>query len=202
MIDHQNLITSQNISASYGPRTSSNANSSDYTIAVALNFDSKGEQLTRRVAGDKHIPIRFDEDPAKVGYEVGDYLSKDDRALVLNIAGNSLHTFKKINPIIDQDAINKWMYLFLSEVTAKASVKMIISGGQTGSDVAGLIAGLALGLKVHGHYPQGYLMRDANGVDAKYPETAVRARILERAEKLQAQFSVLHEAQSSESPAP
>lgn len=201
MIDPQNLVTSQNISAHYGPRTVSNASASDYTIAVALNFDSKGEQLTRRAAGDKHLPIRFGGDPAKVGLEVGDFLSKSGKTdLVLNVAGNSLNTFKKIDPTVEQDAINKWMYLFLREVTSKVSVKMIISGGQTGSDVAGLIAGLALGLKVHGHYPKGFLMRNGNGEDCTYPETAVRARILARADMLAEEFAVGQEAQISEQP--
>ena len=56
----QNLILEENSSSNYRNRTEENARLADLTIAIALNFDTAGERLTKDIvlkSGKKYIAI-------------------------------------------------------------------------------------------------------------------------------------------------
>ena len=67
------------------------------------------------------------------------------------------------------------------ELQSWVKISSVRSGGQTGMDHAGLVAGLALGIPVHGHYPKGYRRRDSLGIDSNSTENEIRQEIIEEA---------------------
>ena len=50
-------------SAQYKPRTVHNAHTADLTVAFAEDFNSAGEKLTKREAGDRYVAIHLSTDP-------------------------------------------------------------------------------------------------------------------------------------------
>ena len=160
-------------SSSYAPRTYWNAAKSDVTCAIAIDMHTAGEKLTKKSAGSKYI-----------GFEIGvtsdNLLDIDSNNLltfsrelyrfckqkeckVLNIAGNGIYTWDKYG--IDQVSLNWLLFRFLEPVVKHSDIHTIISGGQTGTDIAGLNAGYRLGLKVQATLPRGLLQRNKFGAD-------------------------------------
>lgn len=144
--------------ADYGPRTGDNARGADVTVAFAVDFDTAGERLTRRVAGPRYIGIPFGSDPEQAAETLRAFMVKRE-ARSLNVAGNGIYTLDAED--ITQADANRWVFKVLSQVHAKLPLSFIRSGGQTGVDTAGLVAGIALGIPVLGLYPAGYRRRDA-----------------------------------------
>lgn len=84
----------------YADRTRINASQADLTVAIALDFSTRGEVLTARVASGRYLALPFGGDPvaaARVLYRAirGRSPQRDDGTFVLNVAGNGLHTFDK-----------------------------------------------------------------------------------------------------------
>lgn len=64
--------------------------------------------------------------------------------------------------------VNNLVYILLEPLVKCGAVTKVVSGGQSGADVAGLIAGAKLGVETHGLWPAGYKMRFENGVDVTH----------------------------------
>lgn len=93
----------------------------------------------------------------------------ENKITSINIAGNGIYTFNKYG--ITQQRINKLVYNFLKFInTGKWSIKQVRSGGQTGADEAGLVAGDKLGLETTSLCPKGWRFRTADGEDIKSEE--------------------------------
>lgn len=153
-------VTESNASG-YRQRTQRNANAADVTIAFAVDYETAGERLTRNVAGDKYV--RYDG-------ALGDFVNaivaklKAVNGTSINVAGNGIYTWAKEGR--SQEWVNKAMHKVLSQVKeAYPKLTTIVTGGQTGTDIAGAIAGRALGLTVDVHMPKGFRQRNAEGVD-------------------------------------
>jgi len=150
----------EDASDSYVPRTKENAHRGDITLAIALDYDSAGERLTKKAAGPRYIAIPFNSQLEPAQHQLIAFARKL-RARSINVAGNGLYTFKKFN--VTQDAVNGYVYRLLAGVHREHPIEHIRSGGQTGTDWAGLVAGIALGIPVTGLFPKGYRQRNASG---------------------------------------
>lgn len=149
-------------SPDYGPRTGDNARGADVTVAFAVDFDTAGERLTRRVAGQRYIGIPLGTDEAQAAAALLAFMRMRG-AQSLNVAGNGIYTLRSRG--VYQAQVNVWTFNVLRLVHEQRPIAFIRSGGQTGVDTAGLVAGLALGIPVLGLYPQGFRRRLANRKD-------------------------------------
>lgn len=169
-------------SADYAPRTSENARSADVTVAFATDFDTAGERLTARMAGrQKYVGIPYGTDVKQAGDTLVAFLMKT-KGSTLNVAGNGIYTL--IKQRVTQEAANAWVLAVLQHVVAQTPITHIRSGGQTGIDEAGLVAGLAMGIPVTGLYPKGFKRRLQNGADVTGTAEALEIELRGYAGKL------------------
>lgn len=146
----------------YKPRTLINAKQSDLTLALAKDYNTAGERLTYAASMHRHARITLGDDPLASARMLYRYL-RQHRVSTLNIAGNGLATLSRYR--WDQAMVNAWTFEVLAHVLPHWPLTLIRSGGQTGADIAGLVAGYALGVDVLAYMPAGYRQRDANGQD-------------------------------------
>lgn len=158
------LRIEQHGSNRYPPRTWVNATSADLSVAIAVDFTTKGEQLTKRAAGDAFIALPLGGDPIEAARMLWKALHRRD-ARTLNIAGNGISTMAKHG--WSQERINAWVYQVISTVHQHHPISFIRSGGQTGADIAGLVAAYALGIECLGLYPKHFLQRSIDNVDVR-----------------------------------
>jgi hypothetical protein len=153
----------------YKPRTYKNA-SADATIALAIDFTSAGEKLTKsmvEVQNKKYIPIQINN--LQITNELIDNIINklnSINAKTLNIAGNGIYTMKnKYN----QNEIDIFTYNLLSRIinstNLKNKIELIRTGGQTGFDEAGAKAASKLGLKTLILAPKNWEFRNSEGQD-------------------------------------
>jgi len=155
-------------SPGYKDRTMRNAASADATIAIAVDFSSAGEKLTKSsVIGQnkKYIPV--DANGLKVTNDMIKsvvFALKSSNAKTLNIAGNGLYTMKGK---YTQEQIDAFTYDLLKSVVNSPGIKIesIRSGGQTGFDEAGIKAGNKLGIPTIVLAPKGWKFRNIDGKD-------------------------------------
>lgn len=168
------LLLTQHTSARFGPRTFANAYAADLTVAIAVDFSTSGEKLTKKAAGDRFVELDYRNpwlDNARTLYRtIGMH-----RATKLNIAGNGIYTFVKYD--FYQSEINQYLYNLLAKVHAHRRIEHIRSGGQTGMDWAGLVAAVKLGIDCEGHFPNGFRQRDIDNNDMYTNEADLRDRI-------------------------
>ena len=100
----------------------------------------------------------------------------------MNVAGNGIYTFRKYG--ISQEYVNLYVLSILKQVHEHWPIKKIVSGGQTGADIAGLVAGVVLDIDTEAMYPKGYKMRYENGKDVECDPEQIREMIMSYAEKL------------------
>lgn len=172
-----NLTLVEHKSSSYSPRTYHNA-SYGVTLAVATDFTTAGERLTHKASGGKIVQIDYFNTldkryPARALYSM---LKKHDCHTV-NVAGNGIYTLQKKG--VTQRKANQYVYDILKLVNQHWPITKIVSGGQTGMDIAGLVAGAALGIETIGTWPAGYLMRWEDGKDVQMKVEDIRDLILD-----------------------
>jgi hypothetical protein len=163
------LLIREHTSSSYAPRTWANATEADLTIAIAVDYTTAGEKLTKKAAtkrGEEHfLELPIEErwvDSARRLY----FRMRDTAALTVNVAGNGIYTGSKHG--YEQDRLNRRVYNILQIVHAYYPIKKIISGGQTGTDLAGGYAGWKLGIPTVMTLPKGFLMRHEDGKDREH----------------------------------
>ena len=175
------LILKSTTDSGYRYRTGVNATKADLTLAVALDFTTAGELLTKKLAGNKYVAI-------KLGASIDESIAvlketcRKHNVKVLNVAGNGIYTLAKHG--WTQARVNQWLYEVLRGVVETWPLEVVRSGGQTGLDTAGLVAGIKLGLSVEGLYPNGFLRRGENNKDYRSDEAVVREELLAAASLL------------------
>jgi hypothetical protein len=158
----------------YAARTAKNA-SADATIALAYDFNSAGEKLTKSsvLAQDKkYLPVSTDifssksEVTATAGNIAQVLNNLPNNEITLNIAGSGIYTLKGT---MSQTAADNFTLELLQEVIQRLNPeKKIISirtGGQTGFDEAGAKAGIKLGIPTTILAPKGWKFRTIDGKD-------------------------------------
>lgn len=153
----------------YRHRTIENAKA-DATLAFAINFSSAGEVLTKNsVISQKKIYIPISLNPSKYSKEFIEDIVKifnDNSVKTLNVAGNGLYTLKGF---LTQYQCNEIVYRFLKEIINSPNlvnkIESIRSGGQSGVDLAGIIAAEKLGIDSTVLAPKFWKFRDKCGED-------------------------------------
>jgi hypothetical protein len=179
------LTIIEHASSGYAPRTYANATNSDVTIAIAVDYTTAGERLTHRAAGEKYLKL----DPELPWIENARILFKRVSAngntypVVINVAGNGIYTLAKNK--VSQEEVNLYVYKILAQVGEYYPISRIVSGGQTGVDLAGGVAGYVLGIPTTMLMPKGFKQRFEDGIDIVQTEQDVRTQVQYYAEKLQ-----------------
>lgn len=170
----------------YKNRTIKNA-SADATIALAVDFNSAGEKLTKNSVlnqGKKYIARNLDEMFAAVepfdlskGYGLNDNaifsmaegIVRDlnsVNAKTLNIAGNGIYTMKnKYSQNLLDEAVERLLEYVIYSDNLENQIVSIRTGGQTGIDEAGAKAGIKLQLPTTVLAPKGWTFRNIAGQD-------------------------------------
>ena len=162
----------------YPQRTKENADWSDITLALATDFNTAGEKLTKRVAGDKYVssPLPDDGNSGHLSYDnedsygfyakqIYEELKKKGKTsnIKLNIAGNGIYSLKRF---ATQEELNDYVTNLLKSLQSLGvTISEIRSGGQTGVDEAGIIAAQRLGIPNTVHTTSDFKFRDVNGRD-------------------------------------
>ncbi|EPG8943842.1 hypothetical protein L4Z64_001249 [Pseudomonas aeruginosa] len=158
----------------YAPSISANATAADLTVAIAVDFTTRGEQCAKQVAAERYCPILLGGDAvdaARLLYrEV-----KARRAGVLNITGNESFTLAPLR-VWTQDCLNEWVGVLIGKVHQHLPLAGIRSCGQSGVESAAAAAGVALGLPVTMLLPRGLLRRTPHG-DRRCNEHELRQEI-------------------------
>ena len=161
----------------YSKRTLENAQC-DVTAAIAADYSTGGERLTKNMARDRYIPLPLFLDEDVAGERLG-ALMLSKNAKTLNIAGNGIHTLGKKN--WTQDAVDLWLFKCLAAALSIHRPEWIQSGGQTGLDLSGAICAAHLGVPALILLPAGFKQRGADGVDRVQDPVALLAEIEHRA---------------------
>ncbi len=176
-VENTEIIFSEDPNTGYAERTKRNA-SADATIALAYDFNSAGEKLTRKsVEGQNKkyigmvIPNKSkasqDLQPSQIQVDriVNDL--NEVNAKTLNIAGNGIYTMREAD--YSQEEVDLMVYNLLKAVVESPNLKNkldhIRTGGQTGFDEAGAKAGIKLGIKTYVLAPKGWKFRNIDGQD-------------------------------------
>lgn len=155
-------------SSSYAPRTWHNA-AQGVTLALAVDFNTAGEKLTTKAAEKMGIVHCDANDFAKGWLHAARSLYfklKEADCRVVNVAGNGIYTYAKHG--FTQQGVNHMVHIILNQVHEHWKLDHVVSGGQTGADLAGLIAAAHLDIDCTGMWPKGYKMRFENGVDKNH----------------------------------
>lgn len=157
-----NLILNEMPTGSYMERTQFNVNKSDLTAACAIDFTTQGERFTEKVAGDRYIRLVLNHTSIDCARQLYRALVKHD-AKTLNIAGNGMHTLSSRK--ITQRRVNIWLHDVLILVHAHLPLQKLMSGGQSGLDIAAAVVGPLLNIPTEINFPQGFKQRLENGID-------------------------------------
>lgn len=155
-------------SSSYAPRTWHNA-AQGVTLAIAVDFSTAGEKLTTKASqknGIVHVDaLNFAENWLIASRDLYTLL-RDQNLRVVNVAGNGIYTYARRS--FTQEGVNSMVRMILDQVNQHWKLDHVVSGGQTGADLAGLIAAAQLDIECTGMWPKGYKMRFEDGIDVTH----------------------------------
>ena len=166
-----NLIIRE-MKGGYAARTRYNARRGNVTAAFAVDFTTRGEQLTRRACeefGNIYVPVQLFVEKATVAAKR--IIASLPLGGTLNVAGNGLYTLRGYTQEMCND------YLFQTLFACVNDVEIIYTGGQTGVDLAGARAGYKLGIRTIVTLPEGFLQRNAEGVDETHTKAEIEAQV-------------------------
>jgi hypothetical protein len=178
------LVVSESSASDWPTRTKRNVDAADVTIAMAHDYSTGGERLTKRLAESRGYS-RFIEFAGSIDNFAKNIVAglTNTRGTSINVAGNGIYTWKLGGKT--QEQVNQMMFDTLSRVKEMyPNLRTIITGGQTGSDIAGAIAGRALGLNVDVHMPKGFLQKNADGKTVSNTKEGITKYIEEAAKAL------------------
>ncbi len=176
------LIVNEHTSSSYAPRTYHNA-SQGCTLAIATDFTTAGEKLTHKAAKGKIVQVVWHRPEVVVAARQLYSLLKKHECHVVNVAGNGIYTLQKKG--VTQEMANQFVYEVLKLVNTHWSITKVVSGGQTGMDIAGLVAGCALDIETIGTWPKGLIMRFEDGKDVSMTEEKIKTIVYNGVKELE-----------------
>lgn len=170
------VVVQEHTSKKYPPRTYFNASSGDVTLALAVDLNTAGEQLTKRAAGEKYIGFKLDENTQAIDVARALYkFMKQRNAKTLNIAGNGIYTLSQHG--CDQAHINGFLCDVLEKVHQYWPIQKIFTGGQTGVDLAGAVVAKYLDIDALITLPNGYIQRFEDHKDVEQTREKVEQQI-------------------------
>jgi hypothetical protein len=166
---------------SYASRTERNAAAAPVTLSYAADHETAGERKT--AASVKKAGGTLVKDEGQSNEEIAKRLISSLQATgatSLNVSGNAISDWKKAG--VSQEQVNRNVYDILKIVKENYPLlDTVVSGGQTGTDIAGSVAAAALGLNADVHMPNDYLQRAENGRDVKRTQQDIENYIKEQA---------------------
>lgn len=164
-------------SSGYGPRTYANAAKANLTLALSVDDTTTGERCTHKAAGKKLLKLDLAEDWIVNARLLWHRLvaAGVTNKLTLNVAGNGIVTLNKHG--WSQSQINEYVYWMLEKVHTYFHIDKIVSGGQTGVDIAGGWVGVKLGIDVELLLPKGYIQRHEDGIDVKHTKEQIMKQV-------------------------
>lgn len=166
----------QHASAGFAERTKENANAAGATVAIATNFETAGERLTKRVASGKYLALGFDVPVAKAGLRLAKFM-RSMGTTTLNVAGNGIYTLVKSG--MTQQSVNQHVHDIIAAAHALQPITNIVSGGQTGVDIAGAVAAKALGIPATITLPQGFRQRNEANQDVSNTAAQIGQQVMD-----------------------
>lgn len=163
-------------SASYSPRTWYNAGRAELTVAFAVDYNTAGEKLTKKAAGGNYVACPL------TGWDWLDnarHLYRACKALdvkTLNVAGNGIYTLQAKAGMTQQE-VNMYVYKVIKQVHEFWPIGMIVSGGQTGVDLAGAVAASVLGIHWEMTLPKGFKQRGEDNIDVDHTEQEIITQV-------------------------
>ena len=170
------VVIKQHASSGFAERTKQNADAAGATVAIATNFETAGERLTKRVAGNKYFPLGFDVPVAKAGLRLAKFM-RSMGTTTLNVAGNGIYTLVKSG--MTQQSVNQHVHDIIAAAHKLLPITHIVSGGQTGVDIAGAVAAKALGIPATITLPQGFRQRNEANQDVNNTAAQIGQQITE-----------------------
>jgi hypothetical protein len=166
----------------YRERTKINARESDLTLYFhhPSHANSKGRILTEEhsvLFYPIELPVR------NLDAVVNDIVARLQSIPfpIVNIAGNAIYRF----PVeVSQQKINEQIYDVLSAVSKRKRIFQLRSGGQTGADWGGIVAGALLEIPIHALFPEGFRQRNRARKDIVRTAAQIFELIVEDAENL------------------
>lgn len=149
----------------YAVRTKENAGWADLTVALAVDFNTPGETLTKNAAGENYLGIQLpyhDRDYTSpyvvtaIAERIASRLGEGPHKV--NFAGNGIDSFTEKG--IGQDVLDTFLSTVLCELKKRGVDMEVRSGGQTGVDEAAVKAARAAGYAWSVVCPKGFRMRD------------------------------------------
>lgn len=169
------LTVQEHRSESYAARTFHNASVAALTVAFTMDCRTAGERLTAKAAGDRYVHLHLGDDltfNARLLYRAW----RPNAGQTLNVAGNGIYTLVRYE--WSQERLNRYVYSVLELLNKHAPIGQIVSGGQTGVDIAGAVAGVALGIPTSVTLPAGFLQRHEDGADRRHTVDDIRHQVL------------------------
>lgn len=180
-MDLSHVTIQEHKSSSYAPRTYQNA-AADVTVAFAVDFTTAGERLTKKAAGEKLVDVlMWSTKPIDAARKLWRKVDDVD-AQSLNVAGNGIYTMSMHG--WDQECINQYVWDVLSLVCGHSGIDKIVTGGQTGADLAGAVFGAVIGLETVVTLPKGYRQRFEDGIDITQTQEDIYKQIRHWAERI------------------
>lgn len=184
---NENIVFEEDQTTGYRSRTIKNA-SADATIAIAVDFNSTGEKLTKSSVlnqGKLYLPVSTNifsssnEVNMMAEKIVSQIIKLGKNNITLNIAGNGLYSLKNTFPG-GQKSVDNFTLELLTNIVNRlkengVNISLLRTGGQTGFDEAGAKAGIKLGIPTKVLAPKGWAFRDINGKDI-YDERQFKSR--------------------------
>lgn len=149
-------------SSNYAPRTKLNAHLGDITIAFYLDDTTAGERLTKSAAGKKYIGIHINTHVLNAVKMIYAFMVIHN-AYTINIAGNGIYTINKFG--VNQHDVNVYVRSVIKMINQNRPITKIYSGGQTGVDLAGIVAAKDLDIPALMTLPKGYIQRFEDKID-------------------------------------
>lgn len=179
------IVVNQHTSAKYSPRTRMNAEVADVTVTFACDPTTRGEVLTHNSAGKQHIGFLLTEH-SSAQLIAGGLLNfmVFHNCTCLNIAGNGIFTLNKHG--WNQPRVNSFVADVLNRVTQQYDREfVVVTGGQTGVDLAGAVAAVYCGLDTTVTLPRGYIQRGVDGIDRIHTREQIEAQIVDGAAQIE-----------------
>ncbi len=164
----------------YQQRTAENANAEDvdFTFAFGVDFTTYGERATAKAAGDSivqvTIPVKKDGGIDLSAKAVAECVRAFEAALPeeffkgescgVNIAGNGIYTLSAKG--ISQEDADRFVTKVMDGLRRKGmAFSSLRSGGQSGIDEAGAVAGVVLGIPTTVHGTKDWRFRGVDNRD-------------------------------------
>lgn len=174
--------------AGYRDRTKHNASSGQLTCAFAADMFTAGEILTKKCAGLKYLGFEITRENIhdKAYYDewcgkIKRYI-KNNKVQTINVAGNGIYTL--VMHGISQQDVNELLYKLIKELIESTELKSVVSGGQTGVDIAAAVACHKLNFPCTITLPKGFQQRHENGVDVYHTKKEIEDSIICMSHKL------------------